>query len=274
MAAKTQYITTKYGTKINVTGLSPEQVTRVRKISEDNGAYGAKGAALADAFRKQVAKTPVATTTTDVATGASPVPQNTSANQSASAAAGGTITSNNVDPGKIDLTGAPVVGGEDIGKLAGQAADANYNYITRNYATQKKQEMDAAKQELAQRGIPLDPSPDSLYGRTLAQIDQKYQALDDQANNQAIVARDSSLTATTGVQKTSHDAFLSGIQARSDAELKAAGLSDNMIIELRKIAATKKIAANQNKTDIQRTQIASRRPGGGTENSDGIIYVG
>lgn len=67
-----------------------------------------------------------------------------------------------------------------------KAQDANYGYITRNYAQQKQQDQDAAKQQLSQRGIPLDSDPNSLWGRTMQQIDQKYQTMDDQAHQQAI----------------------------------------------------------------------------------------
>lgn len=48
-----RFITTKYGTKINVTGLSTEQIAKVRSIAEDNGAYGAKGAALAKQLQQR-----------------------------------------------------------------------------------------------------------------------------------------------------------------------------------------------------------------------------
>lgn len=51
MATKT--ITTKYGTRIDVTGLTPEQVARVRSVAEDKGAYGGKGAALAKQLQDQ-----------------------------------------------------------------------------------------------------------------------------------------------------------------------------------------------------------------------------
>jgi hypothetical protein len=80
------------------------------------------------------------------------------------------------------------------------AQDANYNYITQNYGKQKQQEIDNAKQELANQGIPLDPNPNSLYGRTLSQIDQKYQSLDDQAHNQGIMSGNQTLESLSGVQ--------------------------------------------------------------------------
>lgn len=68
--ATTQTITTKYGTKINVTGLTPEQIKKVRTMSEANGAYGAKGAALAQSFQKTNATTkPAAPGTTAPLTG-------------------------------------------------------------------------------------------------------------------------------------------------------------------------------------------------------------
>ena len=49
-------ITTKYGTKIDVTGLDAKQVEQVRSMAEDKGAYGAKGAALAKQLQEQSKK--------------------------------------------------------------------------------------------------------------------------------------------------------------------------------------------------------------------------
>jgi hypothetical protein len=51
MATQKKFITTKYGTKIDITGLSQDQIKKVRSTAEDKGAYGAKGAALADKMR-------------------------------------------------------------------------------------------------------------------------------------------------------------------------------------------------------------------------------
>jgi hypothetical protein len=54
MANKT--IKTKYGTVINVQDLTPEEIAKVKNAAEAGGSYGGKGAALADAMRKEKAK--------------------------------------------------------------------------------------------------------------------------------------------------------------------------------------------------------------------------
>jgi len=150
------------------------------------------------------------------------------------------------------------------GKTAAQQArDANYSYITQHYGEQKAQEMEAKKQELAQRGIPLDPSPTSLYGRSLAQIDQKYQAMDDQAKNQSLVTGDQSYSTQAGVVSTlgstvsgqnpnftafqggninSASNFQSLLGTMSSAELAKYGIDQDMIAKLKQIDANKSIA--------------------------------
>lgn len=47
-----KYWTSKYGTKIDISGLTPEQVKQVQSKAQDNGAYGTAAAKLADSFRK------------------------------------------------------------------------------------------------------------------------------------------------------------------------------------------------------------------------------
>lgn len=60
MAAK--YWTSKYGTRIDISGLSPEQVKRVQSKAQDNGAFGTAATQLATQFRKTTASKPVVST--------------------------------------------------------------------------------------------------------------------------------------------------------------------------------------------------------------------
>lgn len=82
------------------------------------------------------------------------------------------------------------------------AQNANYNFLTRNLATDKARELENAKQELAQRGIPIDPSQNSLWSKSIESIDRKYQDLTNQANNQAIMAGNETLGAQVGAQNS------------------------------------------------------------------------
>lgn len=99
-------------------------------------------------------------------------------------------------------------GMNDLMGEAQKARDAGYGYLTQDFATQKQQEMEASKQELAQRGIPLDPDPNSLYGRTMAQIDQKYRKLDDSAKQQSWALGNSLLGTEGNVGVNNYNAFV------------------------------------------------------------------
>lgn len=218
-----KYYTSPFGTKIDITGLSSAQVAKVK--AQADAKYGTKAAALADSFRKQATK---GTPTSAVSPGTPSLGINDKTGAINSAVATGTVTDaaskdtstnfNLNNPGsQTDSFGNtqnievdPVTGQVRIKQVGGaalsaannaftaaatnigtgrtQAQDAAYGYITKDYGQAKQRELEAAKQELAQRGIPIDPSPNSLWSKTIQNIDQKYQSLDDQAKNQAIGA--------------------------------------------------------------------------------------
>lgn len=90
----------------------------------------------------------------------------------------------------------------DLSGQVAKAQDANYSYMTRNLDRQKQQDLEAAKQELAQRGIPLDPTDTSLWGKTIGGINNRYQDLYDQANQQSIMLGNQTLGAQTGAQNS------------------------------------------------------------------------
>lgn len=281
-------ITTKYGTKINVTGLTPEQVKKVRSIAEDNGAYGSKGAALADQLRKQASKAPTSgaapapatgggtlvpapgqapgvppgtTPTPPVAPGAiaPPTPQPPLPNDSLGGfnQAGGAFQ----DPTGIFNQAPKVPGSADLAGDINKVRDANYQYLSRDFAANKQQEMENAKQELANRGIPFDPNPNSLYGRTMKQLEQKYGDLDMQARQQAIIGGDQTFSTQVGAAKTANDAFYQGVFGITDAELNKYNIDENTRATLKKIAADRA---------SQKEQIA-RSGGGGTTDNGPII---
>lgn len=119
---------------------------------------------------------------------------------------------------KLDLSGAPqILQANDVRAQADQVADANYRYLTKDLGAQKKQELEERKQELAQRGIPINFGGDDLYSRGIKDIDDKYKSFDDQARMQALMSRDQSLGALTGAQKTAYDSFLQGATTSYDA---------------------------------------------------------
>jgi len=229
MAEKTkkQTITTKYGTKIDITGLTPEQVTKVRSMAEDKGAYGAKGAALADTFRKKNSTTKTTTNTTTTDTNA--------ASSGIDAKTGGFDNPDDVLANMPDVPGS-----KDLSADVTAARDAAYNYATQYNKSDKSQELENAKQELAQRGIPIDPTPGSLWSKTIEGIDRKYQSLDDQAKNQAIAQGNQILSTESGVAATASDQFLKAILGMSDADLKRYGINKDYQAKMQAIAAQKR----------------------------------
>lgn len=97
--------------------------------------------------------------------------------------------------------------------LRQRGEEAAYNTLTRFYDRDKSREMEEAKQELANRGIPYDPAAandpnaTSLYGKTIGNIGQKYQTLKEQAAQQAILSGNQNVATQSGVQSTALSDF-------------------------------------------------------------------
>ena len=74
------------------------------------------------------------------------------------------------------------------------AEEATYNTLTRDYNKDEERDLEKAKQEMAERGIPYDPAAaqdpntKNLYGRTIGGIGQSYKDLRAQAKERAILA--------------------------------------------------------------------------------------
>jgi hypothetical protein len=323
-------IVTRYGTKINVDGLTPEQIAKVRQTAEGKGAYGKKGAALASTFQKQNAKaTPAAPTTGTPGAPTSQAPSlgiNAGSGDVNPTVAGQTIydsslkdtdTSFNLNnPGsQTNASGAtqtvtkdPVTGKVTINQTGGaaydaasaaftgatnnlgpdgrnKAQDAAYGYITKTYQRDKQREMEAAKQELAQRGIPIDSGPNSLWTKTLQGIDEKYQGLDDQAKNQAIGAGNTiyatdvnaigTLGNTLSGQNPTFTAYAGGTSDVSGDMLNALNTIAGFNMEKYKTDKAYKVQMDQ--VAVQRMNANRRPSGGGSSSSNsggGIIFAG
>lgn len=222
MANKT--IKTKYGTVINVQGLSPEQVAKVRQTAEGNGAYGGKGVALADAMRKKIKKTPTTPTTP-----ADP----------ANADIGVDVNAGAVDEDAIAASAPELLGQDDLLADAGKVRDANYAYLSRDFATNKAKELEDKKQELANRGIPLSGDPNSPYGSAIQQIENKYSDLDFQARNQSIAGGNESISTLSNASIGANQAFIKNVLGLTEAELTKYGIDKQMLATLKKIEADK-----------------------------------
>ena len=189
-------ITTKYGTKINVDGLSPAQIAKVQAITA-NGAYGTKATALAKQFQKvNAGKAPAPGGTVGAgATGSnlgindktgtvdSKVATDTLVDASAKDTAvnfdlnnpgsqtdiqgntqdikknpDGTVTITQGAGGTFSaVNNAFTNAALGLGDGSRKAAqDATYNYLTRNDAVDKSRDLEDTRQLLAERGIPVN----------------------------------------------------------------------------------------------------------------------
>lgn len=160
----------------------------------------------------------------------------------------------------------------DIQSNANNARDANYSYQTRNLGAQKTQEMQDTKQELADRGIPYDPGDTKgLYGRTLQGVEQKYQGLYDQANNQAITQGNETLGAQVGAQNSiigtlggAAGAFAQNVNPYQSVQSNQAGLTSQTIGQVSgaaqgKYGIDKNYAAQMGQIGAQKEIAAANR---------------
>lgn len=152
---------------------------------------------------------------------------------------------------------------QDFGGAQGAAQNAfnsTYNYITQNYAAQRDKEIEDTAQRLRNQGIPENPDPNSLWGRTMKQIGDKWQSNFDQASNQAIGMANQTLSTRAGVlgqvgstlqgQSPQFAAFQGGasniaanlqniLSTISDSELAKYGIDKDFAAKIRAIAAQK-----------------------------------
>jgi hypothetical protein len=109
----------------------------------------------------------------------------------------------------------------DPNTLRKQGEEAAYNTLTRFYDRDQSREMEEAKQELANRGIPYDPAAandpntKNLYGKTIGNIGQRYQTLKDQAAQQAILSGNQIVATQSGVQSTGLNDFITAATSTS-----------------------------------------------------------
>ena len=210
----------KKGTVINIPdGLTPGQIKAI-KADADSG-YGTRAQNTANSLGKKngnsggkILKTPKGETPiVDPATG---TVDTSKALESVRTANNQTITDQygnkrtiRIDPATGEATVIDEAGGtaQTFKNLAEAAAktfngdvdrrraeEATYGTLTRYYDRDQAREMEAQKQELAQRGIPYDPAaaqdPNSknLYGRTIGGISEKYRGMKDVAAQQAVIS--------------------------------------------------------------------------------------
>ncbi len=167
----------------------------------------------------------------------------------------------------------------DLSGQVSKAQNANYDYMTRNLAQQKQQDLEASKQELAQRGIPLDPSSNSLWGKTIGNINNRYQDLTDQANQQSIMLGNQTLGAQTGAQNSTlgtltstANAFRQNATPFQGANVDSSGAVQGAINS----ASGANLGAAQTRAEIEKAKIqaAAQKEAAkaGAEKSKGPVF--
>ncbi len=240
---------TKKGKEFSVQGLNSNQLSKVRELVKTG--HGPKARALAATFRKK--------------NGAVTAPGALDPDLGIDEKTGG------IDPSDMFASAQAHWNDDQAQKLRGEAQDAAYNFTTRNYATDKAREMEAAKQEAAMRGIPYDPgNPESAYGRSIGGIDRKYADLDLQAKNLALSQGNDIYQTELQGKNSSFDSFMQAALGMSSADLQKYGIDTNKLLELKKIKAQKDIEAAR----LSAAKAAAGGGGGGGEGGDIILNQG
>lgn len=285
-----KFITTKYGTKINVEGLSPEQVAKVRSTAEDKGAYGAKGAALANQFRKKNKKNPVETTPTV----SDPSKADPTVEDAGTKGTGDTyktvdsfLESVFSDFKDLDLSGAPkILSSDDFGAARQSVYDSVYASNTKNLDRDRQRDLEATKQELANRGIPINFGGDDLYSKSVGSVNERYDQRDLDARNAANMQADQSLSTMANVNNTAYNAFMNTATSEFESQLATAAAASGALETLIKKYGldeqsaqarldrkmTEKIEKMKNKTNM--AAIKARGAGGNSSSDSGIIIGG
>ncbi len=159
------------------------------------------------------------------------------------------------------------------------AEEATYGTLTKYYDRDQSREMEDAKQELANRGIPYDPAaaqdPNSknLYGKTIGGIGQKYQGLKDTASQQAVLSGNAAYATDVGAQKAFMDSVMSGAAQFSGSwspyqNTIDAGSTDD-VSDMIKLSAQQYMAKYgiDQDTYIKKKALSQQNRGGGSSSS-------
>lgn len=180
----------------------------------------------------------------------------------------------NIKP--LDLSSAPGVLTEaDVADQRKSTYESIYRQNTDGLADKRKQELEATKQELAERGIPINFSTDGsdLYSRSTNAVTKRYDDLDLKARDAANIAADQSVTSTINNSKTARDAFLEGATTEYRSKLDAAVTGGNVLSQLMdkykvdqataQAILDRKLQEKLGKWDKQTKMAAINKPTGG-----------
>lgn len=132
---------------------------------------------------------------------------------------------------------------DDLQGNISSARQGMYKSLTRDFETNKRNDMEAAKQEMANRGIPFSPdtvydaNTTDLYGRTIGGIDRGYKdremqawvEADKYANDQGTTMYNSAVAAVGQSNRERIDTLL----ALNDQQLGEMGLNREFLLKKR-----------------------------------------
>lgn len=237
--------TSKKGTVIHIPdGIDPKQIAKI-KADADAG-YGTRAQQTAKALGKKLGKGGDTTTTEDPTTT--------------------TTTDSVVDTTKLDQQHTFDPNDPYWQQLYDTTYNNQYGLATHGVDAQKARDLEAAKQEAAERGIPFDPgNRESAYGRAIGGVNDRYDDIYSQARGQAYAAAQGVYSTQGGLANDSFTATLQEALGISEAEAR---VKANEIAKYGIDQDTKtKMAAV--KAQKEANAIAAKRSGGGGHSSGG-----
>jgi len=173
-----------------------------------------------------------------------------------------------IDQGPLDFTGRPqIYSTGDIRSDAKALEESIYQDTTRDYGEQQAQEKAALESKLTNQGIPYNPDPNSLWGRSMKQLEVKYERMGQAARSQALQAGLGATASLTGANTGAYQAFTQGAlgayEAPANAAVGLAGISQGQqVIDLQRKRTPAEIAA------LNRSNRGGGRSTGGSTSAD------
>ena len=281
--------TSKKGTVINIPdGLNEKQIAKI-KARADEG-YGTDAQRIATQLGKKAGKGDTTTGGDSAAGDSTTTTQTTGVSQETRDAIDAFLRRGIEGLGLPDFSGAPKVLGTDDFKAERQSVyDSQLALGTRRFEEDKARELEARKQELAERGIPLnfegDPNnPNNLYGRAIGDINRSWDRKYEDARNIANTAAGQEVTNLVNANATANQQFinqaLGGYNAKLDAINSGSGILQQIMSQYNVDQATAQASLDrQQQYKIAKMDDATRRAainkptGGGSSGGSGSDRV-
>ncbi len=163
----------------------------------------------------------------------------------------------------------PLASAGDTEAVRKAAYDANYALGTQGVEEQRARDLEAQKQELAQRGIPLNAGGNDLYSRSIGDVNKRFDTINQNASSQATAAADSAMQAYQNVNTLARDSYFSGQKQNFDSWLDTLGSVGGLAMSKYGIdQATLRDKLNR-KMQLKIANIQNKTSGGGGSSGGG-----